>query len=81
MPVPLIDKIKPKNGGKFAIADAEDIDMPNGKRLDKFAEDTETRMSALESQKVVFLTEDEYFALLDAGEIDEETKYMIIEEE
>lgn len=36
---------------------------------------------AVAGQKIVFLTEDEYNALRDAGKVDEETKYMIIEEE
>lgn len=33
MAVELIDKIKPKNSGKFALVDAADVEMPNGKRL------------------------------------------------
>lgn len=36
MPLELIDKIKPKNGGKFPLVDAEDVLMPDGKRLDEF---------------------------------------------
>ena len=31
--IELIAKIKPKNKGKFALVDAEDVEMPNGKRL------------------------------------------------
>jgi hypothetical protein len=31
--IPLIDKIKPKNGGKFPLVDAEDVLMPDGSRL------------------------------------------------
>lgn len=34
--IPLIDKIKPKNNGNFPLVDAEDVLMPNGKRLSEF---------------------------------------------
>ena len=34
MPVEIIDKLKPKNGGSFALVDASDVEMPNGDRLD-----------------------------------------------
>lgn len=33
MPIYLIDKIKPKNNGEFPIVDADDVLMPDGKRL------------------------------------------------
>ncbi len=33
MPVYLIDKIQQKNGGDFALVDAEDIECKDGKRL------------------------------------------------
>lgn len=33
MPIELIDKIKPKNGGSFPMADACDVEMPDGTRL------------------------------------------------
>ena len=33
MPIEIIDKLKPKNNGKFALVDAADVGMPNGKRL------------------------------------------------
>ena len=36
MAITLIDKIKPKNGGKFPLVDAEDVLMPDGKRLSEF---------------------------------------------
>lgn len=36
MPIELIDKIKPKNGGKFPLMDAADVEMPDGKRLSEF---------------------------------------------
>lgn len=36
MAIELIDKIKPKNGGDFPLVDAEDVLMPDGKRLKDF---------------------------------------------
>lgn len=36
MAITLIDKIKPKNNGKFPLVDAEDVLMPDGKRLSEF---------------------------------------------
>ena len=36
MSVELIDKIKPKNNGGFALVDAADVEMPDGKRLSEF---------------------------------------------
>lgn len=43
--IPLIDKIKPKNGGKFPLVDAEDVLMPNGKRLSEFNSNIEVDAS------------------------------------
>ena len=34
MAVEVIDKIKPKNNGNFALMDAADVEMPDGTRLD-----------------------------------------------
>lgn len=34
MSIELIDKIKPKNNGDFALVDAHDVEMPDGTRLD-----------------------------------------------
>lgn len=36
MAIQLIDKIKPKNNGSFPMVDAEDVLMPDGKRLSEF---------------------------------------------
>lgn len=36
MPIELIDKIKPKNGGEFPLVDAADVLMPDGTRLSTF---------------------------------------------
>lgn len=36
MSIELIDKIKPKNNGNFALIDAVDVEMPDGTRLSEF---------------------------------------------
>ena len=36
MAIDLIDKIKPKNNGKFALVDAVDVEMPDGTRLSEW---------------------------------------------
>ena len=36
MAVEVIDKIKPKNNGNFALVDAADVEMPDGSRLSDF---------------------------------------------
>ena len=38
MSIELIDKIKPKNNGAFALVDAHDVAMPDGTRLDETME-------------------------------------------
>lgn len=38
MPVDIIGKMKPKNNQPFALVDACDVEMPNGKRLDAWRE-------------------------------------------
>lgn len=65
MAIELISKIKPKNNGAFAIVDAADVEMPDGRRL----------------SEMVFTvkTQEEYDALVEAGEVDETTLYMIVE--
>ena len=37
MAIELISKIKPANGGSFALIDAADVEMPDGGRLSEFA--------------------------------------------
>lgn len=37
MAIELIDTIKPKNGGSFPIVEAEDVSMPDGKRLSEMS--------------------------------------------
>ena len=36
MAIYLIDKIKPKNGGSFAMVDSADVEMSDGTRLEEF---------------------------------------------
>lgn len=65
MAIGITDKFEPKNGGKFALMDAKDIEMPDGSRLADLI--------------LKPLTEDEYEALEAAGKIDEKTLYLIVE--
>lgn len=67
MAITLIDKIKPKNGGKFPLVDAEDVLMPDGKRLHEFS-------------PFIPVTQDEYDALVTAGTVDPSKYYMIVGE-
>lgn len=55
MAIYLIGKIKQKNNGKFALVDAADIELPDGRRLDEvvFA----TKLSELEND-CEFMTEE-----------------------
>ena len=39
MAIELIDKIKPKNNGSFAMVDAADVEMPDGTRLSDTGEE------------------------------------------
>lgn len=64
MSIGITDKFKPKNNGSFALMDAEDIAYENG-RLPDFL--------------FKCLTEDEYNALKEAGQLNETTPYLIIE--
>lgn len=36
MPIQIIDKLKPKNNGEFALVDAADIELASGNRLEAF---------------------------------------------
>lgn len=65
MPIYLIDKVKPKNNGSFAMADAEDIAYKNGRLPDYMP---------------VALTQAEYDALDADNKLCETTPYLIIEE-
>ena len=40
MAIELIDKIKPKNNGSFAMVDAVDVELPDGTRLAERLEQT-----------------------------------------
>ena len=66
MPIELIDKIKPKNGQAFTLVDAEDVEFKGG-RLSEYIP--------------VALTQEEYNALAEAGQINAKTPYMIVRDE
>lgn len=63
MALPLADKIKPKNGGTFALVDAADVELPDGGRLTDVLP--------------VFVSEEEYAAMEKAGTIDPNVSYYI----
>ena len=63
MALPLADKIKPKNGGTFALVDAADVELPGGGRLTDVLP--------------VFVSEEEYAAMEKAGTIDPNVSYYI----
>ena len=67
--IEVIAKIKPSNGQKFAIADAEDVEMPDGKRLPDVI------------PKLVPVTKGEYEELEAAGKIEPDVYYMIARDE
>ena len=64
MAIELISKIKPKNNGNFPLVDAEDIAFEDGRLTDFLPR---------------CLTEDEYNALREAGQLNQNTPYLIIE--
>lgn len=66
MPILIIDKIKPANGGNFPMVDAQDVAMPDGTRLDQVMP--------------IFLSQSDYDALVEAEQVDEKRMYMIVEE-
>lgn len=70
MAIPLIDKIKPKNGGTFPMVDAEDVLMPDGSRL--------SNIDSYIGGMFVSLSQDEYDALVAAGTVEEGKYYMIV---
>lgn len=63
MAIQLIDKIKPKNNGSFPMVDAEDVELPDGRRLT--------------SVLPVFVTEEEYNAMEAAGTVDPNISYYV----
>ena len=66
MAIELISKIKPKNGGNFAMVDAEDVEMPDGTRLP--------------AHLPIALSRADYEALCTSGNIDEAKLYFIVED-
>ena len=65
MALNIMQKIKPI--GNFPVADAVDIEMPDGKRLSEYT-------------PFIAVTQDEYDALVAAGTVDESKYYVIVED-
>lgn len=49
MAISLIDKIKPKNNGDFAMVDAADVEMSDGRRLPEALEEIEAAAGDVEA--------------------------------
>ena len=47
MAIELISKIKPKNGGNFPMVDANDVEFPDGTRLDQFVKNIPLQFVAI----------------------------------
>lgn len=65
MPIFLIDKVKPKNNGSFAIADAGDVAFKEGRISDYMPE---------------AVTQEKYDALEASGQLIATKPYLIIKE-
>ncbi len=78
MPLKIYDIIEPN--GKFPVANAEDIEMPGGKRLDAAMEEAGKLLDENSGERVRmwFGTEEEYKAL---ENIEEDVYYNIFEDE
>lgn len=63
MPIPLISDIVPKDDGDFPVVKAQHVGFKDGRLPDYMP---------------VFLTQSEYYALRDAGQLNMNTPYMII---
>ena len=81
MAILLISKLKQANNGKFALVDADDVEMPDGTRLsDKellTAEEVKGIVNGLHEP----VTQAEYDALVQAGTVDPNKYYYIKKEE
>lgn len=77
MAIYIIGKLKQKNNGKFALLDATDVEMPDGRRL------SECGFVAIEDVKDLFvpITQEEYDALEASGTVDMDKYYYIKKEE
>ena len=71
MAIELIDKVKPKNNGSFAMVDACDVEMPDGTRLDV----------AIAAITPVVRTQSEYDALVSAGAVEPDTLYLVLDDD
>ena len=67
MAIELIDKIKQKNGKSYKLVDAEDVDLHDGRDLSKLTPLVKTKA--------------EYEAMKEAGTLDEEQVYFILQDE
>lgn len=69
MAIYIIGKLKQKNNGKFALLDAEDVEMPDGTRLSEYINKVFTP-----------ITQEEYNAHIANGTVDENRPYFIKKE-
>lgn len=72
MAIYIIGKLKQKNDGKFALLDAADVEMPDGKRL--------SEVGFLTNDSLVPITQEAYNDLTDA-EKNDPSKYYFIKKE
>lgn len=73
MAIDLIDKLKPKNNGKFALMDAVDVELGDGTRLDQKLEEIEESASSyaiVDTIEDIPLVDETYYSL------DPETYYV-----
>jgi hypothetical protein len=64
MPIPLIDKIEPKNNGNFPMVDAKHVAYKEGRLPDYMP---------------VAITQADYDKLVAEGKVNENTPYLIVE--
>ena len=69
MPINLIDKIKPKNGGSFSLVDAADVELPDGKRLDAVIEELDDRFPLEELSGTAVLKPEKYYVFGEVSEL------------
>lgn len=72
MAIELIAKIKPTNGGSFAMVDAHDVELADGRRLDEFVDDMKNYTP------FVTLTQAQYDSL---EVIEDDVIYLIVRED
>ena len=67
MPIQVIDKIKQKNNGTFALMDAADIEMADGKRLDEKAEEIAKKFENVDEKLTQAASKSPIFDLNEIG--------------